>query len=147
MAENEKDTFAQFVEVVGELRKKCPWDSIQTHESLKICLKNETEEVLEGIDILTREGSGENLCEELGDLLMLVVLQSVIAQEEGLFTMEDVISGILFKMKFRHPRIFSPEDMEASELSWEELKQREKAMRQKSQESSQNRFLNISEKP
>ncbi len=144
MAGNEKDVFIKFVEVVGELRRKCPWDSIQTHESLKTCLKNETEEVLEGIDILTREGSGENLCEELGDLLMLIVLHSVIAQEEGLFTLEDVISGVLFKMKYRHPKIFSPEDKEVSELSWEELKQREKALRRKLQESA---FLNITEKP
>lgn len=136
MTEKKKDTFAEFVEVVGELRKKCPWDSVQTHESLKICLKSETEEVLEGIDILTRDGNGENLCEELGDLLMLVVLQSLIAQEEGLFNLEDVISGISFKMKYRHPRIFSPEDKEASELSWEELKQREKLLRRKMQKAT-----------
>ncbi|MDO4308600.1 MAG: MazG nucleotide pyrophosphohydrolase domain-containing protein [Eubacteriales bacterium] len=129
MTEFNKDTFTEFVEVVGELRKKCPWDSVQTHESLKTCLKNETEEVLEGIDILTGEGSGDNLCEELGDLLMQVVLHSIIAEEEGLFTLDDVISGISAKMKYRHPKIFSPEDKEAAELSWEELKQREKALR------------------
>lgn len=126
-----RDTFAEFVEVVGELRKKCPWDSVQTHESLKSCLKNETEEVLEGIDILSREGSGENLCEELGDLLMQVVLHSMIAEEEGLFTLDDVISGISSKMRFRHPKIFSPEDKEAASLSWDELKQREKKLRRK----------------
>lgn len=126
-----RDTFAEFVEVVGELRKKCPWDSVQTHESLKSCLKNETEEVLEGIDILSREGSGENLCEELGDLLMQVVLHSMIAEEEGLFTLDDVISGISSKMRFRHPKIFSPEDKEAASLTWDELKQREKKLRRK----------------
>lgn len=126
-----RDTFAELVEVVGELRKKCPWDSVQTHESLKSCLKNETEEVLEGIDILSREGSGENLCEELGDLLMQVVLHSMIAEEEGLFTLDDVISGISSKMRFRHPKIFSPEDKEAASLSWDELKQREKKLRRK----------------
>lgn len=136
MPKKDKDTFAQFVEVVGELRKKCPWDSVQTHESLKVCLKNETEEVLEGIDILEREGSGDNLCEELGDLLMQVVLHSIIAEEEGLFTLDDVISGISSKMRYRHPKIFSPEDKEAAELSWEELKQREKALRRRSREES-----------
>lgn len=141
----EKDAFAQLVEVIGELRKKCPWDSVQTHESLKSCLKNETEEVLEGIDILEREGNGDNLCEELGDLLMQVVLHSIIAEEEGLFTLNDVIFGISSKMKYRHPKIFSPEDKEASELSWEELKQREKALRRNTRGIQD--FLNISEKP
>lgn len=125
------DTFEEFVEVVRRLRRECPWDSVQTHESLKTCLKNETAEVLEGIEILNREGSGDNLCEELGDVLMQVVLHSVIAQEEGLFTIEDVIAGISSKMKYRHPRIFSPEDAEAASLSWEELKKREKAQRRK----------------
>lgn len=131
MENNYLAAFDEFVEVVNTLRQKCPWDSVQTHESLKICLQNETEEVLEGIDILSREGSGENLCEELGDVLMLVVLHSVIAQEEGLFTLEDVISGISSKMKYRHPKIFSPGDEEAVSLSWEELKKREKQLRGK----------------
>lgn len=146
MREYKKDTFTEFVEVVEVLRKKCPWDSVQTHESLKTCLKNETEEVLEGIDLLAEEGSGDNLCEELGDLLMQIVLHSIIAQEEGLFTLDDVISGISAKMKYRHPKIFSPEDKEAAELSWEELKQREKALRKKARKDGTD-FPNISEKP
>lgn len=135
-SEKDKDTFSEFVGVIGELRKKCPWDSVQTHESLKACLRNETEEVLEGIDILSAGGSGDNLCEELGDLLMLIVLNSMIAEEEGLFTMEDVISGISSKMKYRHPKIFSPEDEEAVQLSWDELKKREKSLRRKNQENT-----------
>ncbi len=114
------------MEVVRELREKCPWDSVQTHESLKSCLVNETEEVLEGIDLLSRENDGGNLCEELGDLLLQVVLHSVIAQEEGLFTLDDVILGITDKMRYRHPKIFSPDDKEAVSLTWEELKRREK---------------------
>ena len=114
------------MDIVRRLRKECPWDSVQTHESLKACLEDETREVIEGIDILSESGSGENLCEELGDVLFNVILQSVIAQEEGLFTIEDVISGISSKMKHRHPRIFSPEDSEAAALSWEDLKRQEK---------------------
>ena len=102
--------FDEFMEVVREIRKKCPWDSVQTHESLKPYLMEEAEEVLEGIDRLNAEDDSRNLCEELGDVLFQVALHSVIAQEEGLFTIEDVISGIETKMKFRHPRIFSPED-------------------------------------
>lgn len=111
-----------------ELRRKCPWDSVQTHESLKSCLENETREVLEGIDLLSRDGDGGNLCEELGDLLLQVVLHSIIAQEEGLFTLDDVILGITDKMRYRHPRIFSPDDKEAASLTWEELKRREKGL-------------------
>ena len=125
MKENQ-DAFEELVKVVRELREKCPWDSVQTHESLKSCLENETEEVLEGIDILSRENDGRNLCEELGDLLLQVVLHSIIAQEEGLFTLDDVILGITDKMRYRHPKIFSPDDKEAASLSWEELKRREK---------------------
>lgn len=130
-----KYTFSDFVEIVEQLRAKCPWDSTQTHESLKEYLKNEMQEVFEGIDILTREGDGDNLCEELGDLLLLVVLNGVIAREEGLFTMDDVLSRISEKMKFRHPRIFSPDDEAAVSLTWDELKEREHELREKSQKS------------
>ena len=88
--------FDEFMEVVREIRKKCPWDSVQTHESLKPYLMEEAEEVLEGIDRLNAEDDSRNLCEELGDVLFQVALHSVIAQEEGLFTIEDVISGFQF---------------------------------------------------
>ena len=118
--------FDRFMEVVREIRKKCPWDSVQTHESLKPYLVEESGEVLEGIDRLSAEGDSRNLCEELGDVLFQVALHSVIAEDEGLFTIEDVISGIESKMKFRHPKIFSPEDTETASLSWEELKARER---------------------
>ena len=118
--------FDRFMEIVREIRKKCPWDSVQTHESLKPYLVEESGEVLEGIDRLSAEGDSRNLCEELGDVLFQVALHSVIAEEEGLFTIEDVISGIESKMKFRHPKIFSPEDTETASLSWEELKARER---------------------
>ena len=127
--------FDRFMEVVRELRKKCPWDSVQTHESLKPYLMEEAGEVLEGIDHLNAEGDSQNLCEELGDVLFQVALHSVIAEEEGLFTIKDVISGVESKMKFRHPKIFSPEDKqlaglswdaEAVSLSWDELKARER---------------------
>ena len=111
--------FDDFMEIVRKIRRNCPWDSVQTHESLKKYLLEESNEVLEGIDRLSKENDSTNLCEELGDLLMLVVLQSVIAQEEGFFTMEDVITGVALKMKFRHPKIFSPEDQEAVAMSWE----------------------------
>ena len=118
--------FDRFIKVVGEIREKCPWDSVQTHESLKKYLVEESQEVLDGIDRLNETGDSDNLCEELGDVLFQVVLHSLIAQEEGIFTIEDVISGITDKMQFRHPKIFSPDDAEAVSLSWDELKARER---------------------
>lgn len=125
MEENKGIIFEQFVRVVQRLRQECPWDSTQTLDSLKICLADETKEVLESIDILAECGQGENLCEELGDVLFNIILQCVIAEEQGLFTIEDMISGISSKMVYRHPRIFSPDDSEAAALSWDELKQKE----------------------
>ncbi len=87
-------------------------------------------------------GDSENLCEELGDVLFQVALHSVIAEEEGLFTIEDVIQGISSKMKFRHPKIFAPQDERMTGLSWEELKQLEKQSRKVTDEASEK-----SEKP
>ena len=118
--------FDEFVETGRESRKKCPWDSVQTHESLKQYLMEESGEVLEGIDRMNQGEGSDNLCEELGDVLFQIVLHSIIAEEEGCFNIEDVISGVNSKMKYRHPGIFSPEDEEAAALSWEELKRREK---------------------
>ncbi len=77
---------------------------------------------------MKKNGDGDNLCEELGDLLLQVVLHSVIAQEEGLFTIEDVITGICAKMKYRHPRILRRK-MKRQQRSWEELKRLEKEKR------------------
>lgn len=125
------EVFEEFMEVVREIRKNCPWDKVQTHESLKPYLVNETNELLEGIDHLKEKNDSENLCEELGDVLFQVALHSVIAEEEGLFTIEDVISGISSKMQFRHPKIFSPENKEVVNLSWDELKKKEKEQRLK----------------
>lgn len=125
-----KEAFSDFAAVVEQLRKKCPWDSVQTHSSLKSCMQNELQEVFEGIELLETTGDGENLCEELGDLLMLILLQCEIAGEEGLFTIRDVLDRAGGKMKFRHPKIFAPDDREAASLSWEELKQRERELRE-----------------
>ena len=126
MAEQNRYTFKELVDIIKRIRRDCPWDNVQTHESLRECLVNETEEVLEGIDLFRETGDSGNFCEELGDLLMLVILQSEIAREEGIFTLDDVISGVADKMIFRHSKIFTPEDKEACSLSWEELKRREK---------------------
>ena len=126
MAEQNRYTFKELVDIIKRIRRDCPWDSVQTHESLKPYLMEEAGEVLEGIGHLNAEGNSQNLCEELGDVLFQVALHSVIAEEEGFFTIEDVISGVESKMRFRHPKIFSPDDAEAVSLSWDELKARER---------------------
>lgn len=120
--------FDDFMQIVREIREKCPWDSAQTHESLKQYLLEESNEVIAGIDRLNQEGDAANLCEELGDVLFQIALHSLIAEEEGFFTIEDVIQGVSDKMKFRHPKIFVPEDRTLLDLSWKELKEREKAL-------------------
>lgn len=130
MQEYEKDAMEELVQVIREIRAKCPWDSVQTMESLKERVISETAEVLEAID-RAAEDQGENLCEELGDVLMLVMLLSQIAEEQGLFTLDDVVRGNTWKMKFRHPKIFPSDDPTLVDLSWEELKAREKELRRK----------------
>ena len=105
----EKGSFRSFEEIVSALRGEhgCPWDRAQTFDSLKICMVNEMTEALAAIDLYGETGDAENLCEELGDVLLQVVLLSQIAKEEGLFTVEDVIRGISRKMIRRHPHVFA----------------------------------------
>lgn len=129
--EKKQYTFQDFREIIERLRGEngCPWDREQTHTSLKKCLTDEAQEVLEGIDIYESTGDWDNLCEELGDLLLQVMMHSVIAQEEGIFTIDDVIQGISEKMIRRHPHVFGDGHAETAEevlLTWEEIKAREK---------------------
>jgi tetrapyrrole methylase family protein / MazG family protein len=101
-------TFKELRDIIRKLRAPdgCPWDLAQTHESLIPCLKEESAEVIEGIQILKDTQDGDNLCEELGDVLLQVMLHSQIAEEEGLFTVDDVIEGLCRKMIRRHPHVF-----------------------------------------
>lgn len=100
--------FEHFTEVVAELRSEhgCPWDKEQTHMSLKRYCIEEAAEVLAGINIFDKTGNPDNLCEELGDLLLQIVLHAQIAKEEGLFDIDDVIRGAADKMIRRHPHVF-----------------------------------------
>lgn len=128
MAVNE---FERFKDIVAKLRSEdgCPWDRAQTHESLKPTCIEEAAEVICGINILNETGNVDNLKEELGDLLMQVVIHAQIAQEEGLFTMDDVIRGISEKMIRRHPHVFRKPvvDKDGKELtSWDDIKRFEK---------------------
>lgn len=124
--------FEEFEQIIAKLRAPggCPWDREQTHASLKKPCIEEAAEVICGINILDQTGDPENLKEELGDLLMQVVLHAQIASEEGYFTMDDVIQTVIDKMIRRHPHVFSDESdpgTDGSQESWEEIKKLEKA--------------------
>ena len=118
-------------EVVEKLRAEdgCPWDKVQTHSSLKPTCIEEAAEVICGINILEKTGDSDNLKEELGDLLLQVMFHSVIAEEEGLFTFDDVAKVVSDKMVRRHPHVFSGVDYNSDEerkADWEEIKKAEK---------------------
>lgn len=131
MSENKKYTYDEFVDIVKTLRSEngCPWDREQTHTSLRPCLMEEAAEVLAAIRIYDTTGSYENLREELGDVLLQVVMHAQIAKEEGLFTMEDVVSEVAEKMVRRHPHVFGQVKADNSEqvlANWEDIKKKEK---------------------
>ena len=120
--------FDEFIDTIAALRAPggCPWDMEQTHESLKVCLMDEAEEVLQAIDAK----DDENLCEELGDVLLQVVMHAQIAAEEGRFTIEDVIRGVNDKMIRRHPHVFGDVKVDSVEDQlklWEQIKAQEKS--------------------
>lgn len=123
--------FEEFENVIARLRGPggCPWDRAQTHMSLKKTCIEEAAEVICGINILDQTGDPDNLKEELGDLLMQVVIHARIAEEEGLFTMDDVIQSITDKMIRRHPHVFGGSDnvcTDGLQPSWDEIKRMEK---------------------
>ena len=124
-------TFTDFVGIIKALRAEngCPWDREQTHESLKPCMTEEAAELLAAIRIYDKTGDAENMREELGDILLQVVMHSVIAEEEKLFTVEDVIKEVSEKMIRRHPHVFGDVIAETSGevlTNWEEIKKKEK---------------------
>ena len=92
------------MEIIARLRGQdgCPWDRKQTHTSLREFLLEETYEVLEALD----EEDYRKLCQELGDLLLQIILHAQIASENGEFKLEDVIKNINTKLIRRHPHVF-----------------------------------------
>ena len=120
-------TFEDLKQIMKTLRAEdgCPWDRAQDHDTLKKHLVEECAEVLEAIDA----HDTENLCEELGDVLMQVVFHAEIETEQGGFTMGDVIQGICEKMVYRHPHVFGSGKADTAEevlINWEALKKKEK---------------------
>lgn len=123
-----KYTFDDLKDIMRTLRSEngCPWDRRQTHESLIPCLEEEAGEVIDAI----RENDPENLCEELGDLLFQVMSHSQIAEEKGLFTIDDVVDGVSAKMIRRHPNVFGDEKVNSAEEGldlWNRIKSEEKS--------------------
>ena len=113
--------FQNFVDIVRKLRKECPWDREQTHESIRYALIEEAYEVVEAID----EGNLQNLRQELGDLLLHVVFHTSIAEEKQEFTIEEVIRGIQEKLIRRHPHVFGDVHVSSSKEvkeNWEKIK-------------------------
>lgn len=125
-----KYTYEELLQIVAELRSDhgCPWDRAQTHESMIPCLRDECEEVVQAIE----NKDDENLCEELGDVMLQVLMNSQIAAEEGRFTIEDVVDGLAAKLVRRHPHVFGDAKAETPEeglASWETIKKKEKEMK------------------
>ncbi|MBI5959445.1 MAG: nucleoside triphosphate pyrophosphohydrolase [Chloroflexi bacterium] len=120
-------SFERFQEIIAHLRapEGCPWDRKQTHSSLRPYLLEETYEVLEALDA----GDMVALREELGDLLLQVVLHSQVAVDAGTFRMGDIIAGINSKIIRRHPHVWGSveaNDDEQVKVNWDRLKQAEK---------------------
>ena len=118
----------QFIETIARLRAPdgCPWDLEQTHQTLGRYVIEEAYEVLEAI----HSGNPDKLKEELGDLLLQVVLNAQVAKDAGEFDIEDVAKGINEKMLRRHPHVFGDKKLANSKEvlgQWEEIKSKEKA--------------------
>ena len=119
-----QELFDKYLTVVRRLRKDCPWDREQTHESIRNNLIEEAYEVVESID----EKNLDELKKELGDLLLHVVLHSVIAEEEQAFTVSDVLSSSMEKLIRRHPHVFGDAPAGSAhevKVNWEKLKRAE----------------------
>jgi tetrapyrrole methylase family protein/MazG family protein len=119
--------FDTLVAIIAKLRAPdgCPWDKEQTHKSLRENLLSETYEVLTALD----DGDKEKLCEELGDLLLQIVLHAQIAKDNGEFKIDDVLKSINSKIIRRHPHIFGNRKVKDSAevmQNWEELKKEER---------------------
>lgn len=129
--QDKKYTYEDLLEIIRILRSEngCPWDKVQTHQSLKPCMMEEAAELMASIRIYDQTGNPENMREELGDVLMLVVMHAQIASEEGLFTMADVVEEVSRKMVRRHPHVFGSGQADTTEqvlTTWEEIKKEEK---------------------
>ncbi len=121
------DQIQRLIEIMATLRSAegCQWDREQSPESLKPYILEECYELLEAID----GGRPEEICDELGDLLLQVVFQAQIFSEQGTFTISDAAKAIGDKLIRRHPHIFAAETYQGHEQRWERIKLQERAER------------------
>ncbi|MDY3062971.1 MAG: nucleoside triphosphate pyrophosphohydrolase [Bacteroidaceae bacterium] len=124
--EKQLQAFGRLLDILAELRQKCPWDSKQTNQSLR---PNTIEEVFELSDALMRDDNKE-ICKELGDVLMHVCFYAMFGEEKGKFDLAEVCDRLCDKLIFRHPHIYGDRKdvltADAVEDSWEQIKQKEK---------------------
>ncbi|MDI6700700.1 MAG: nucleoside triphosphate pyrophosphohydrolase [bacterium] len=120
----EKD-FEKVVRVVKKLRKECPWDKKQTHKSLRRFVVEESYELVNAID----KKDKDKIVDELGDILLQVILHSAIGEEKGEFTLKDVLKNLEKKLKRRHPHIWGDVKVKNEKdvlKNWVEIKRNEK---------------------
>lgn len=119
------EAFGQLLDIMDELREKCPWDKKQTFESLRIQTIEETYELTEAII----DNDMDEVKKELGDILLHVVFYSKMGSEQGKFDIADVINSLCQKLIYRHPHVFGDEKANSAEAvlqNWEQLKLKEK---------------------
>ncbi len=125
MADRENTLFSRLLDIIRTLRIECPWDSVQTHASLAPLLLDECYELKEAVE----KGDSEGVEEELGDILILVLLMAEIARQEGGFKLTGVLKRTTDKLERRHPHIFGDAKAEKAEEVvelWGEIKREEK---------------------
>ncbi|MEM9999062.1 MAG: nucleoside triphosphate pyrophosphohydrolase [Bacteroidota bacterium] len=118
-------TFEDFVAIVRRLRRDCPWDRVQTNDSVKHLTIEETYELVEAID----EGDADEVKKELGDLFLHVLFHTHIAETEGKFTLNDVMEAEMAKLVRRHPHVFGETVVNSTGevvKTWEAIKQAER---------------------
>ena len=123
--EEQMAAFGRLLDILDELRVKCPWDRVQTNETLR---PNTIEEVYELSDALLKDDN-QDICKELGDVLLHVVFYAKIGDEKEQFDIKDVCDRLCDKLIFRHPHVFGEQHVNGTDQvlkNWEELKLKEK---------------------
>lgn len=127
--EQKLEAFARLLDVMDELRVKCPWDREQTNESLRANTIEETYELAEAI----LNNDDDEIKKELGDLLLHVVFYAKIGEEKETFDIADISNSLCDKLIFRHPHVFGDQQADSAgkvEQSWEQIKLKEKGRKQ-----------------
>ncbi len=130
MNERKKYTFEDLLSIIEALRGEngCPWDKVQTHDSVKMNLVEEAYEALDALE----NGTKDQFADELGDMLLQVVFHAQIAKDDGTFSIDDVLYHICDKMISRHTHIFGTDTADTPDevlATWEKNKQKEKGQK------------------